>query len=81
MSFDPHPYSEKSARAKLARARSRGETDLSMVCCQGQWYVGNFALCQRCDGWGREFSNGYNGTTRECPSCSGDGAIDREATS
>lgn len=71
MAFEPHAYSEKSARAKLARHRMRGEDDLRMICLDGKWYVGQFDVCAACDGWGREFANGFDGTTRKCRSCDG----------
>ena len=64
-------YSEKSARAKLARHRKRGDTGLSMVCINGMWHVGEFDVCPDCDGWGREYANGIDGTTRLCRTCEG----------
>ena len=72
MSWDIFEYSEKSARAKLARHRARGETDLSMICVEGKWYVGKDDPCPDCDGSGREFVNTFNGTTRKCRTCQGD---------
>lgn len=69
----PEEYSEKSARAKLARHRARGDTTLSMICVDGKWFVGDFTPCDRCDGWGREFVNTFDGTTRTCPKCDGQG--------
>ena len=64
-----HAYSEKSARAKLARHRAKGETDLSMVCIDGMWHVGNFNVCPTCDGTSYVYVNTFNGTTRPCPDC------------
>ena len=64
-------YSEKSARAKLARHRARGDLSVSTICVDGKWYVGNFSACSDCMGWGREFANGFDGTTRQCSKCHG----------
>jgi len=36
--LDPHPYSEHSARAKLARLRGRG-IDASMREHAGKWFI------------------------------------------
>ena len=66
-----HEYSEKSARAKLARHRARGDMSQSMVCIDGKWHVGQFDVCDGCDGWGREFANTIDGTTRPCAECGG----------
>lgn len=73
-------YSEKSARAKLARHRARGDDSLAIVCIDGMWHVGHFDPCKRCDGWGREFSNGFDGTTRPCSSCKGRATTGGETT-
>jgi hypothetical protein len=73
MAFDIFEYSEKSARAKLARHRARGETNLSMICVHGKWYVGEFDPCPACDGLGRVWKDGMSGTTRPCGKCKGAG--------
>ena len=49
MSFDIFTYSEKSARAKLARQRARGDTSQSMICIDGLWYVGTHDNTQKDD--------------------------------
>ena len=71
MSRNWHEYSEKSARAKLARHRKRGDFTQSMICVDGKWYVGPFSVCEACEGWGREFANGFDGTTKTCRMCKG----------
>lgn len=40
-----HPYSEHSARSKLARHRASGDDSQVMRLCDtcGQWHVGNLA--------------------------------------
>lgn len=66
-----HEYSEKSARAKLSRHRKRGENNVHMVCIDGRWYVGEYDPCPECAGWGGEYANGFDGTTRPCRKCRG----------
>jgi hypothetical protein len=79
--LDPHQYTEKSARARLARRRAKGEGLFMVECDDGHWRTGHYALpaniaaalqpCPTCNGksWVHEDRPGGYGIADPCPDC------------
>lgn len=75
--FDPHEYTEKSARARLERRRAAGETGLVMREIDGKWYTGTLVgpPCQSCKGRGHHYDSHWRagGSPAVCGRCNGTG--------